>query len=86
MPHTHRLGKMYLCIYIVRCIHRCQSIAAARIAAFLRAEAIAIAVASFIVEGLADALVEVPACNDLGLILPATEVALVAAHIAVDIV
>jgi len=76
---TYRLGKEGY-------IRRCQSVGAAWLAAVLRAESIAIAVASFVVEGLADALVEIPTGFNLGLVLAAAEVPLIPAHVAVDIV
>lgn len=62
-------------------------ITTARLAALLRAETIAIAIAAAVAEGSADAfLVVVPAGQGLCLVLAVAVVALVAAHIAVDVV
>lgn len=62
-------------------------ITTARLAALLRAEPIAIAIAAAVAEGSADALlVVVPAGQGLCLVLAVAVVALVAAHIAVDVV
>lgn len=59
----------------------------ARLAALLRAEPIAIAIAAAVAEGSADTLlVVVPASQSLCLVLAVAVVSLVAAHIAVDVV
>lgn len=62
-------------------------VTAARLAALLRAEPIAIAIAAAVAEGSADTLlVVVPAGEGLCLVLAVAVVSLVAAHIAVDVV
>lgn len=73
-----------MCVTV--CAFRYSVAAAACFTAVLRAESIAIAVAALVGEGAADTLVVVPAGQGLRLILAVAVVALVAAHITVNVV